>query len=109
MMPRRSRNRPTRSRPSTRRFSRCRGLGSMCRRGPSRRDVLKAGVGAAAATVLASPLRAALPEASALTSALIEAAKKEGKVVFYTAMDLQFAQQLGKAFEAKFPGIGVRV
>jgi iron(III) transport system substrate-binding protein len=30
-------------------------------------------------------------------------------VVFYTAMDLQFAQQLGKKFEEKFPGIAVRV
>jgi iron(III) transport system substrate-binding protein len=40
---------------------------------------------------------------------LIAAAKKEGKVTFYTAMDLQFAQQAGKVFEEKFPGISVRV
>ena len=44
----------------------------------------------------------------AITPALIEAAKKEGKLAFYTAMDLDFAQRLGKAFEAKY-GIAVRV
>jgi iron(III) transport system substrate-binding protein len=75
----------------------------------SRRDVLKASTALAAATAFASPLRAARPELAPLTLALVEAAKKEGKVVFYTAMDLQFAQQCGKAFEAKFPGIAVRV
>jgi iron(III) transport system substrate-binding protein len=80
----------------------------MMKRAFSRRDVLK-GSTALAATVFASPLRAAPPAAEAITPALIEAAKKEGKIAFYTAMDLQFAQQLAKAFEAKFPGIAVRV
>src|SRR5207244_1110557 len=47
--------------------------------------------------------------AEPVTPALVEAAKKEGKIAFYTAMDLAFAQQLGKAFEEKFPGIAVRV
>jgi iron(III) transport system substrate-binding protein len=74
----------------------------------SRRDVLKAGT-ALAATVFASPLRAAPPEAAAITPALIEAAKKEGKLAFYTAMDLAFAERLGKTFEGKYPGITVRV
>ena len=74
----------------------------------SRRDVLKAST-ALAASVYASPIRAAPPEASAITPALIEAAKKEGKLAFYTAMDLAFAQRLGKAFEEKYPGISVRV
>ena len=44
-----------------------------------------------------------------ITPALIEAAKKEGKLAFYTAMDLPFAERFAKAFEAKFPGIAVRV
>lgn len=74
----------------------------------SRRDVLK-GSAAAAAALYASPLRAAAPPAEAITPALIEAAKKEGKVAFYTAMDLAFAQRLGKRFEETFPGISVRV
>jgi len=75
----------------------------------SRRDVLKGTTALAAGIVFAEPLRAAAPEPAAITPALIAAATKEGKVAFYTAMDLQFAQRLGKAFEAKFPGIAVRV
>jgi iron(III) transport system substrate-binding protein len=78
------------------------------KQGFSRRDVLKASA-AAAATVFASPVRAAPPAPSAITPELIAAAKKEGKLVFYTAMDLQFAERLGKEFERKFPGISARV
>jgi iron(III) transport system substrate-binding protein len=74
----------------------------------SRRDVLT-GSTALAATVFASPIKAAPPEPSAITPALIEAAKRERKLSFYTAMDLAFAQRLGKTFEARFPGIVVRV
>lgn len=74
----------------------------------TRREVLK-GSAAAALTVYASPLRAAAPSAEAITPALIEAAKKEGKLAFYTAMDLAFAQRLANIFEGKFPGISVRV
>jgi iron(III) transport system substrate-binding protein len=75
----------------------------------SRRDVLKGSTALAAATLFAEPLRAAPPPAEAITPALVEAAKKEGKVVFYTAMDLQFAERLGRSFEAKYQGITVRV
>ena len=74
----------------------------------SRRAALK-GATAVVATVFADPLKAALPEASPITPALIEAAKKEGKLVFYTAMDLQLAEHYGKTFEQKYPGIAVRV
>jgi iron(III) transport system substrate-binding protein len=73
----------------------------------SKRDALK---GAAALGLSAFAVRvSAAPAAEAITPALIEAAKKEGKVSFYTAMDLQFAERLGKTFEAKYPGIAVRV
>ena len=51
----------------------------------------------------------AAPAAEAVTPALIEAAKKEGKVVWYTSVDLPLAEKVGKAFEAKYPGISVRV
>jgi iron(III) transport system substrate-binding protein len=74
----------------------------------SRRNLLK-GSGAIAASVFASPLRAQAPAPEAITPALIEAAKKEGKVVFYTAMDLQLAERFGRTFELRFPGIAVRV
>jgi iron(III) transport system substrate-binding protein len=76
----------------------------------SRRDVLCAST-AIVAGALAQPVRAQTRAVAAepITPALVEAAKKEGKLAFYTAMDLAFAQQLGKAFEEKFPGISVRV
>jgi iron(III) transport system substrate-binding protein len=67
------------------------------------------GSGAIAATVFASPLRAQAPALEPVTPALIEAAKKEGKLVFYTAMDLQLAERFGRTFEQKYPGIAVRV
>jgi len=74
----------------------------------SRRQALKA---AGAALLAAMPTRvlSAAPAASAITPPLIEAARKEGKLNFYTAMDLPVAEKLAKAFEAKYPGIGVRV
>jgi iron(III) transport system substrate-binding protein len=74
----------------------------------SRRDALK-GTAAAGLAVYASPLRAAPPPAEAVTPALIEAAKKEGKVVWYTSIDLAAAQRIAKAFEAKYPGVPVRM
>jgi iron(III) transport system substrate-binding protein len=74
----------------------------------SRRDVLKATT-VIAASGFASPLRAQAPAAEPITPALIEAAKKEGKLAFYTAMDLQLAERFGRTFEKKFPGISVRV
>jgi iron(III) transport system substrate-binding protein len=73
----------------------------------SRRDLLKASV-ATAAGLYAKPVRAAAPEPTAITPVLIEAAKKEGKVAYYTSVDLQLAERIAKSFEAKFPGIVVR-
>jgi iron(III) transport system substrate-binding protein len=52
---------------------------------------------------------AAAPPAEPVTPALLAAAKKEGKVVWYSAMDLPVCTRLAKAFEAKHPEIGVRV
>ena len=57
----------------------------------SRRDILKGSTALAIATVFAEPVRAAAPPAEAITPALIEAAKKEGKVVWYTSVDLPLA------------------
>ena len=62
----------------------------------TKRDVLK-GAGALGLSAFAVRVAAA-PAAEAVTPALIDAAKKEGKITFYTAMDLQFAERLGKAF-----------
>src|SRR5712672_3526275 len=55
---------------------------------PSRRDLIKAATGLAAGAVFATPLKAAPPEPSAITPELITAARKEGKVAFYTALEL---------------------
>lgn len=70
-------------------------------------------VAAAAASTVLAPLGArvlaAAPPPQAITPELIEAAKKEGKVTYYTAMDLSVAEPMAKAFEAKYPGIKVAV
>src|SRR6266487_2265994 len=78
-------------------------------REPSRREVLEAAAGLAAGSVFATPLKAAAPEPSAVTGELIAAARKEGKVAFYTALELPTAERFGRLFEAKYPGIAVRV
>jgi iron(III) transport system substrate-binding protein len=44
-----------------------------------------------------------------VTVAPIEAAKKEGKASFYTALELNTSERLARSFEAKYPGIAIRV
>jgi iron(III) transport system substrate-binding protein len=73
----------------------------------TRRQVLAAT--AATAGSLVAPVRAAPPEAQKITPALIEAAKKEGKLSWYTSVDLPLAEKVAKAFEAKNPVISVKV
>jgi iron(III) transport system substrate-binding protein len=75
----------------------------------SRRDVLKGSAALALGTVFASPARAEAPPPVAITAQLIEAAKKEGTVVLYSAMDLPVGEKLGKAFETAYPGIKVQI
>ena len=77
-------------------------------RKPSRRDVLKTSA-ALALTLGGTRVLSGAPAASAVTPELIAAAKKEGKVVWYTSIDLAAAERIAKTFEAKFPGIPVRV
>src|ERR1700716_3970627 len=75
----------------------------------TRRDVLKTSTAVAAGVLFAEPTRAAAPPPTSVTPALIEAARREGKVSFYSALELNVAERLGKTFEAKYPGIAVRV
>ena len=75
----------------------------------SRRSVLKGTGALALGAVFASPSRAAAPPAEAITPQLIEAAKKEGKVVLYSALDLPVGEKLGKAFEAAYPGVQIQI
>jgi iron(III) transport system substrate-binding protein len=75
----------------------------------SRREALKVAAGLLAGSALSTRVLAQAPPAEAVTPALIEAARKEGKVIHYTSTDLPVAEKLAKAFEAKYPGISVRV
>ena len=75
----------------------------------SRRDVLKASALSTTGLMFAEPIRAAAPPPTEVTPALIEAARKEGKVSFYSALELTTAERLARTFEAKYPGISVRV
>jgi iron(III) transport system substrate-binding protein len=75
----------------------------------SRRDLLKTSTALAAGALLSAPVRAAAPPPASVTPELIDAARKEGKVSYYSALELNTAERLAKAFEAKYSGIGVRV
>src|SRR4030081_536983 len=75
----------------------------------SRRDALKAAGGLLAGTALSTRVLAEAPPAEPVTPALIAAARKEGQVIHYTSTDLPVAEKLAKSFEAKYPGIAVRV
>src|SRR5438309_6717661 len=75
----------------------------------SRRNLL-AGTGALlAGAAFSTRVMAAAPPPEPVTPALVEAAKKEGQVIYYTSTDLPVAEKLAKAFEAKYSGIAVRV
>src|SRR5258706_1896638 len=76
---------------------------------PSRRAVVQGMAAAGLAGFAARPLLAAPPAPTAVTPELIAAATKEGTAVWYTAVDLPVGERMAKAFEAKYPGISVRV
>jgi len=75
----------------------------------SRRTVLKGSTALLAGAAFSTRVMASAPPPEPVTSALIEAAKKEGQVIYYTSTDLPVAEKLAKAFEAKYSGIKVRV
>ena len=80
----------------------------MARQRVSRREAIKGSV-ALGLALFASPVRAAAPEPVAITPQLIDSAKREGKVVLYSAMDLPVGEKLGNAFQAQFPGVEVQI
>src|SRR5579863_10212307 len=75
----------------------------------SRREALKFAGGLLGGAALSTGVLADAPPAEAVTPGLIDAARKEGQVIHYTSTDLPVAEKLAKAFEAKYPGIAVRV
>src|ERR1700749_1627678 len=74
----------------------------------SRRDVLKGASVVVAGSAFSTRVLANAPPPEPITQALIDAARKEGQVVYYTSTDLPVAEKVAKAFEAKYPGIAVR-
>ena len=75
----------------------------------NRRTVLAAMATGGLALAGAWPALAQAPAPYEIDAALIDAAKKEGAVVWYTATDVQVSERVGKAFEEKYPGIKVQV
>src|SRR5437762_14144462 len=75
----------------------------------SRRDLLKGTGALLAGAAFSTRVMADAPPAEPVTPALIEAAKQEGQIIYYTSTDLPVAEKLAKAIEAKYPGIAVRV
>jgi iron(III) transport system substrate-binding protein len=75
----------------------------------SRRTMLKGAGAVLVGSAFSTRVLANAPPSEAVTPALIDAARKEGQVVYYTSTDLPVAEKVAKAFEAKYPGISVRV
>lgn len=75
----------------------------------SRRNMLKGTAGLIAGSALSTRVLANAPPPEPITQALIDAAKKEGQINYYTSTDLPLAERIAKAFEAKYSGIAVRV
>src|SRR6266699_734671 len=73
----------------------------------TRRHLLQ-GAAALAAAASVRPARAA-SEPGAITPELVTAARAEGKVTWYTSVDLPLSEKMARAFESKYPGIAVRV
>jgi iron(III) transport system substrate-binding protein len=57
----------------------------------------------------ASLVAAATSRAQSAGSSLVDAARQEGKVVFYTAIELGVGEKLAAAFEKQYPGVSVQV
>src|ERR1700732_4333292 len=75
----------------------------------SRRNVLKGSGALLAGAAFSTRVMASAPPPEAVTPDLIEAARKEGQVIYYTSTDLPVAEKLAKAFEAKYRGIAKRI
>jgi iron(III) transport system substrate-binding protein len=71
--------------------------------------LVSAALGLGLALCLMGGAARALPPASPVTPELIEAAAKEGVVNFYTSVDVEVAESVKKAFEAKYPGLRMAV
>ena len=72
-------------------------------------SALRRSLVAAALLLIGPAAQAEAPAPSPVTPELVKAAQQEGRVVFYTSIELRLAEKLGHAFEAAYPGIAVQV
>jgi len=75
----------------------------------SRREPLIGSSALAVGGTFSTRVLSAAPPPTQITPQLIAAAKKEGKAVWYTSVDLKVAEEIAKRFEAKYPGVSVQV
>lgn len=75
----------------------------------TRRAALTSAGAAALAVPFATRVLSQAPPAVAITPELVAAAEKEGRLSWYSAMDLTMTEQYARAFEARFPKIRVKV
>jgi iron(III) transport system substrate-binding protein len=75
----------------------------------SRRDLLIGSSALATGAAFSTRVLSAAPPPNPVTPELIAAAKKEGKVVWYTSIDLKVAEEIAKRFESKYTGVSVQV
>jgi hypothetical protein len=80
----------------------------VAKRSTTRRGALQR-LGAVAALACAPRVLAQAPPTEAITPALVEAARREGEVHLYTAMEIAVAERYAEVCEGKFLGIRVRV
>lgn len=64
---------------------------------------------AIAAALASGAAHSAAPAPYDATPQLVAAARNEGQVVWYSATDVQVAEKLARAFEARYPGVQVQV
>jgi iron(III) transport system substrate-binding protein len=86
-----------------------RGTGPTRPRKETRMSAKPAAVLALVAALASGVAHSQAPAPYDVTPQLVAAAQKEGKVVWYSATDVQVAEKLARAFEAKYPGIKVQV
>jgi iron(III) transport system substrate-binding protein len=75
----------------------------------NRRTILSGALVSGLALIAGAPAWAQAPAPYEPNQEMIDAAKKEGSIVWYTATDVQVSEKVGSAFEAKYPGIKVQV
>jgi iron(III) transport system substrate-binding protein len=81
----------------------------VAKRNLTRRRALQRVGAVAAAVAVPARVPAQSPPPEAITPALISAARQEGRVHLYTAMEIAVAERYARVFETKFPGLQVRI